>query len=59
MNEYEEKLAFMGRRVSFVHRGRRVEATVEGVDADGALRVATGESGRRLRLYSEEVTPIP
>ena len=55
---YENSLAFIGRRVSFSTHGRRVTATVEGVDDDGALRVVADDSQQRLKLYSEEVTPV-
>ena len=54
---YERKLAFLGRRVSFVHGGRNVFATVEGVEEDGALRVVEEGTNRPIKLYSEEVHP--
>jgi len=56
--QYEQKLAFLGRRVSFVHRGRQVVATVDGVEDDGALRVVADHENQPMKLYSEEVHPV-
>jgi BirA family biotin operon repressor/biotin-[acetyl-CoA-carboxylase] ligase len=56
--QYEHKLVFLGRRVSFVHRDRQVVATVEGVEDDGALRVVAEDTNQRMKLYSEEVHPV-
>ena len=57
-SQYENKLVFLGRRVFFSHGGRQVVATVEGVDADGALRVLEDGTVERMTLYSEEVRPL-
>jgi BirA family biotin operon repressor/biotin-[acetyl-CoA-carboxylase] ligase len=55
---YERKLVFLGRRVSFEHRGRVVSATVEGVADDGALKARPDRSREPIMLYGEEVRPI-
>jgi BirA family biotin operon repressor/biotin-[acetyl-CoA-carboxylase] ligase len=56
--EYEERLAYAGRSVTFVRRGRPLVATVEGVDDDGALRVLAGGGRETIKLYSEEVSRV-
>ncbi len=53
--DYESRLTLLGRVVSFERGGRRDTATVEGVDADGALRVRYGADDPPLSLYNEEV----
>lgn len=55
---YEQKLAFLGRRVSFEHHGRVVSATVEGVADDGALMARPDQSREAIMLYGEEVWPV-
>jgi BirA family biotin operon repressor/biotin-[acetyl-CoA-carboxylase] ligase len=56
---YEHQLVFLGRSVSFVHGGRRMVATVDGVENDGALRVVPEDSNQPIKLYGEEVEPAP
>lgn len=57
--EYESRLAFLGRTVSYSRGGKPVVAKVEGVEDDGALRVVSGEDGSVIRLYGEEVNATP
>jgi BirA family biotin operon repressor/biotin-[acetyl-CoA-carboxylase] ligase len=56
VSSYEERMALAGRRVCFDRDGERIEATVAGVAADGALRVDTG--GGEVHLYNETVEVV-
>jgi BirA family biotin operon repressor/biotin-[acetyl-CoA-carboxylase] ligase len=56
---YEDALVLLGRRVSFVCGDERVTAVVDGVNAEGALRVRSDRRDRTIDLYSEEVRLEP